>query len=106
MPTAHQAPAAEPPLPDVLSHPAVIAYGANHPNRPLPKFGAYYMLQTLGEGEFAKVKLGLHIKYGEEAAVKLIRRETVANEEKMAKIAREIEILDVRPLLCHMSFIY
>ncbi|KAJ6544026.1 kinase-like domain-containing protein, partial [Mycena capillaripes] len=95
MPPAHQAPDTEVPLPDVLSHPAVIAYSANHPNRPLPKFGAYYMLQTLGEGEFAKVKLGIHIKYGEEAAVKLIRREAVANEEKMAKIAREIEILDM-----------
>ncbi|KAJ6470590.1 kinase-like domain-containing protein [Mycena vitilis] len=94
--TANVAPAPEaPPLPDVLSHPAVIAYSANRPNRPLPKFGAYYMLQTLGEGEFGKVKLGLHMKYGDEVAVKLIRRDTVANEEKMAKIAREIEILDM-----------
>ncbi|KAJ7461784.1 kinase-like domain-containing protein [Mycena galericulata] len=83
------------PLPDVFSHPAVIAWVANHPNRPLPKFGAYYMLQTLGEGEFGKVKLGLHSKYGEEVAVKLIRRETADNEGKMAKIAREIEILDM-----------
>ncbi|KAJ7163482.1 kinase-like domain-containing protein, partial [Mycena crocata] len=78
-----------------FAHPAVIAYVANHPNRPLPKFGAYYMLQTLGEGEFGKVKLGLHFKYGDEVAVKLIRRETADNEAKMAKIAREIEILDV-----------
>ncbi|KAJ7175501.1 kinase-like domain-containing protein, partial [Mycena filopes] len=82
------------PLPDVLSHPAVIAFSANRPNRVLPKFGAYYMLQTLGEGEFGKVKLGIHSKYGEEVAVKLIRRETVDNEANMAKIAREIEILD------------
>ncbi|KAJ7247880.1 hypothetical protein B0H12DRAFT_733212 [Mycena haematopus] len=92
MPTPH---VAEAPLPDVLSHPAVIAYGANHPNHPIPKFGAYYMLQTLGEGEFGKVKLGLHSKYGDEVAVKLIRRDTVVNEAKMAKIAREIEILDL-----------
>ncbi|KAJ7100117.1 kinase-like domain-containing protein, partial [Mycena belliarum] len=97
-PPSHEAAVPQPPavpLPDVFSHPAVIAYVANHPNRPLPKFGAYYMLQTLGEGEFGKVKLGLHYKYGEEAAVKLIRRETADNEGKMAKIAREIEILDI-----------
>ncbi|KAF7351335.1 Non-specific serine/threonine protein kinase [Mycena sanguinolenta] len=96
---SHQTPSphvgADAPLPDVLSHPAVIAYSANHPNHPIPKFGAYYMLQTLGEGEFGKVKLGLHSKYGEEVAVKLIRRDTVINEAKMAKIAREIEILDL-----------
>ncbi|KAJ7689456.1 kinase-like domain-containing protein [Mycena rosella] len=97
-PSAHEAALATPPaapLPDVFSHPAVVAYIANHPNRPLPKFGAYYMLQTLGEGEFGKVKLGIHYKYGEEVAVKLIRRETADNEVKMAKIAREIEILDM-----------
>ncbi|KAJ7057856.1 kinase-like domain-containing protein [Mycena amicta] len=84
-----------PPPPDVFSHPAVTAYVANHPNRPIPKFGAYYMLQTLGEGEFGKVKLGIHTKYGEEVAVKLIRREAVEKESRMAKIAREIEILDL-----------
>ncbi|KAJ7778159.1 hypothetical protein B0H16DRAFT_879621 [Mycena metata] len=91
---AHVPPVNDAPLPDVLSHPAVVAFTANRPNRPLPKFGAYYMLQTLGEGEFAKVKLGIHSKYGEEVAVKLIRREVADNEAKMAKIAREIEILD------------
>ncbi|KAF7289884.1 Non-specific serine/threonine protein kinase [Mycena indigotica] len=84
-----------PPRPDVFSHPAVTAYVANHPNRPIPKFGAYYMLQTLGEGEFGKVKLGIHVKYGEEVAVKLLRREAVEKESRMAKIGREIEILDL-----------
>jgi protein-serine/threonine kinase len=66
MPPPHVAPINEAPLPDVFAHPAVIAYGANHPNRPLPKFGSYYLLHTLGEGEFGKVKLGLHSKYGDE----------------------------------------
>ncbi|KAJ7108640.1 hypothetical protein C8R44DRAFT_294557 [Mycena epipterygia] len=97
MHSAHEAATTEqstPPLPDVFSHPAVLAFLANHPNRPLPKFGVYYVLNTLGEGEFGKVKLGLHSKYGEEVAIKLIRRETADNEAKMSKIAREIEILD------------
>lgn len=29
-------------------------------------FGPYLLLQTLGEGEFAKVKLGMHAETGEE----------------------------------------
>jgi hypothetical protein len=29
-------------------------------------FGPYLLLQTLGEGEFAKVKLGMHAESGEE----------------------------------------
>ncbi|KAF9896719.1 hypothetical protein BX616_006886, partial [Lobosporangium transversale] len=29
-------------------------------------FGPYLLLQTLGEGEFAKVKLGMHADSGEE----------------------------------------
>ncbi|CAG8471044.1 6487_t:CDS:2 [Acaulospora colombiana] len=31
-------------------------------------FGPYLLLQTLGEGEFGKVKLGIHVDTGEEAA--------------------------------------
>lgn len=34
------------------------------------KLGPYNLLQTLGEGEFGKVKLGIHSKTGEE--VKLL----------------------------------
>ena len=58
---------------DVYSHPAAMAYSAAHPRRTIPKFGPYLLLQTLGEGELGKVKLGLHIQWGEEVAVKLIR---------------------------------
>ncbi|SRR6266542_1121511 len=29
-------------------------------------FGPYLLLQTLGEGEFGKVKLGMHVDTGEE----------------------------------------
>jgi serine/threonine protein kinase len=36
--------------------------------------GPYLLLQTLGEGEFGKVKLGSHNQWGEEVAVKLIKR--------------------------------
>ncbi|KAF8064232.1 CAMK/CAMKL/Kin4 protein kinase [Lyophyllum atratum] len=78
---------------DVYSHPAAVAYATAHPRRTIPKFGPYLLLQTLGEGEFGKVKLGLHSQWGEEVAVKLIRRGNVDNSVRMSKVEREIEVL-------------
>ena len=85
------------PYTDVYSHPAAVAYAAAHPRRTIPKFGPYLLLQTLGEGEFGKVKLGLHCQWGEEVAVKLIRRGNVDSAVRMSKIEREIEVLKVYP---------
>ncbi|KAH6904456.1 CAMK/CAMKL/Kin4 protein kinase [Coprinopsis sp. MPI-PUGE-AT-0042] len=81
------------PYPDVYDHPAAVAYAAAHPKRSIPKFGPYLLLQTLGEGEFGKVKLGLHVQWGEEVAVKLIRRTNMGQEGRLAKVEREIEVL-------------
>ncbi|KAF8591687.1 Pkinase-domain-containing protein [Ramaria rubella] len=78
---------------DVYSHPAAVAFATTHPRRTIPKFGPYLLLQTLGEGEFGKVKLGLHGQWGEEVAVKLIRRGNVDNPLRMSKVEREIEVL-------------
>ncbi|KLO16569.1 Pkinase-domain-containing protein [Schizopora paradoxa] len=78
---------------DVYSHPAAVAYAAAHPRRSIPKFGPYLLLQTLGEGEFGKVKLGLHCQWGEEVAVKLIRRGNIDTAVRMSKVEREIEVL-------------
>ncbi len=66
-----------------------------HPRRAIPKFGPYLLLRTLGEGEFGKVKLGLHVKWGEEVAVKLIRR-NIESSVRMSKVEREIAVLYVR----------
>ncbi|EMD32832.1 hypothetical protein CERSUDRAFT_68519 [Gelatoporia subvermispora B] len=68
-------------------------YAAAHPRRTIPKFGPYLLLQTLGEGEFGKVKLGLHMQWGEEVAVKLIRRGNIDSSVRMSKVEREIEVL-------------
>ncbi|KAJ3508425.1 hypothetical protein NLJ89_g5765 [Agrocybe chaxingu] len=78
---------------DIHAHPAAVAYAAAHPRRTIPKFGPYLLLQTLGEGEFGKVKLGLHSQWGEEVAVKLIRRGNVDGTVRMSKVEREIEVL-------------
>ncbi|KAF9136740.1 hypothetical protein BGX30_010916, partial [Mortierella sp. GBA39] len=56
-------------------------------------FGPYLLLQTLGEGEFAKVKLGMHADSGEEVAIKLIRRQSIDNTPRINKIGREISVL-------------
>jgi hypothetical protein len=47
-------------------------YRASASARLYPKkhnmLGPYVMLQTVGEGEFAKVKLGMHVDTGDEAS--------------------------------------
>ena len=58
------------------------------------QFGDYMLGQTLGEGEFGKVKLGWKKDGSMQVAIKLIRRETVAtNPSRLPKIYREISIL-------------
>ncbi|KAJ9616725.1 hypothetical protein H2200_000444 [Cladophialophora chaetospira] len=58
------------------------------------QFGDYVLGQTLGEGEFGKVKLGWKKDGSSQVAIKLIRRETVAsNPTRLPKIYREISIL-------------
>ena len=58
------------------------------------QFGDYMLGQTLGEGEFGKVKLGWKKDGTVQVAIKLIRRESVAtNPSRLPKIYREISIL-------------
>ncbi|TFY61706.1 hypothetical protein EVG20_g6961, partial [Dentipellis fragilis] len=91
--TSSTQPDDQPTYRDVYSHPAAQAYAASHPRRTIPKFGPYLLLQTLGEGEFGKVKLGLHTSWGEEVAVKLIKRGNIDSAVRMSKVEREIEVL-------------
>ncbi|CAL1697751.1 unnamed protein product [Somion occarium] len=91
--TGQQEQEPQPTYRDVYSHPAALEYAAAHPRRTIPKFGPYLLLQTLGEGEFGKVKLGLHMQWGEEVAVKLIRRGNIDTSVRMSKVEREIEVL-------------
>ena len=81
-PAAMDAPGKNPPaLALPAASPTALAYFAAHPRRPQVYFGNYLLLQTLGEGEFGKVKLGIHRAWGEEMAIKLIKREKVAAAE-------------------------
>ena len=93
-----------------IASPAAQQYFAAHPRRPHVYFGNYLLLQTLGEGEFGKVKLGVHRHFGEETAIKLIKREMVAAAEehqadgsKTSKVEREISVLR---LLRHPNIVH
>ncbi|KAF2100850.1 kinase-like protein [Rhizodiscina lignyota] len=58
------------------------------------KFGDYVLGQTLGEGEFGKVKMGWKRDGGVQVAIKLIRKENLqTNPSRLPKIYREINIL-------------
>ncbi|KAJ3385642.1 hypothetical protein HDU92_002958 [Lobulomyces angularis] len=57
-------------------------------------FGPYYLFNTIGEGEFGKVKLAKHKDFMQrEVCVKLIKKENVNNASKRTKLTREISIL-------------
>ena len=49
------------------------------PKRPAQKkqnrLGPYNLLQTLGEGEFGKVKLGIHTETGQEVSIEIFATE-------------------------------
>lgn len=67
---------------------------ANAARRKETEFGEYVLGQTLGEGEFGKVKLGWKKDGSVQVAIKLIRRENLnTNPSRLPKIYREISIL-------------
>ncbi|KAK4516702.1 uncharacterized protein ATC70_011680 [Mucor velutinosus] len=65
------------------------------PGRKPTVFGPYLLLQTMGEGEFGKVKFGIEVKTGQEVAIKLIRKDSIDSTSRMTKVEREISVLRV-----------
>ncbi|POR34485.1 Serine/threonine-protein kinase KIN4 [Tolypocladium paradoxum] len=58
------------------------------------KFGDFILGNTIGEGEFGKVKLGWKQDSSVQVAIKLIKRDTVgSNPSRLGKIRREVTIL-------------
>ncbi|EJT78940.1 CAMK/CAMKL/KIN4 protein kinase [Gaeumannomyces tritici R3-111a-1] len=58
------------------------------------KFGDYILGNTIGEGEFGKVKLGWKQEGGVQVAIKLIKKDALgSNPSRMNKIMREVQIL-------------
>ncbi|GES79096.1 Pkinase-domain-containing protein [Rhizophagus clarus] len=79
-----------PGYPEIQHHPPPIPQSSVRRGN---MFGPYLLLQTLGEGEFGKVKLGMHVDTNEEVAIKLIRKESVDTPSRLTKIEREIGVL-------------
>jgi len=52
----------------------------------------YRLRKTIGKGNFAKVKLAIHIVTGVEVAVKIIAKQNL-NEESLQKLWREVDIM-------------
>jgi len=70
------------------------AAAASKSGRKEARLGEYILGQTLGEGEFGKVKLGWKKDGSVQVAVKMIRRENLTtNPSRLPKIYREIHIL-------------
>ncbi|OIW23955.1 hypothetical protein CONLIGDRAFT_117835 [Coniochaeta ligniaria NRRL 30616] len=58
------------------------------------RFGEYILGNTIGEGEFGKVKLGWKPGGVQQVAIKLIKKDQLgSNPTRMAKIMREVSIL-------------
>ncbi|KAJ3258919.1 Serine/threonine-protein kinase par-1 [Chytriomyces hyalinus] len=64
----------------------------NNPDFQLNGIGNYLFQKTVGEGNFAKVKLAKHKLTGVEVAVKVIDKTTL-DEKKLGKLYREVRIM-------------
>ncbi|KAM5355391.1 hypothetical protein ACJ41O_002037 [Fusarium nematophilum] len=93
---------------DDAAPPPVVATGDHHEERRgqrsrhdhsrshkgTTKFGDFILGNTIGEGEFGKVKLGWKQDSSVQVAIKLIKRDSVgSNPSRFAKIYREVAIL-------------
>ena len=54
---------------------------------------AYVVGRTLGQGTFGKVRLGVHILTGEQVAIKVLEKDKMVDEDDIARVSREIQIL-------------
>ncbi|PRP83727.1 hypothetical protein PROFUN_09059 [Planoprotostelium fungivorum] len=54
--------------------------------------GSYFIGRTLGEGSFAKVKMGTHKNTGKRVALKFIQHDKDIHSTSMVRLQREIEI--------------
>ncbi|KAH6573884.1 hypothetical protein BASA50_007475 [Batrachochytrium salamandrivorans] len=64
----------------------------NNPDIGLPGIGNYIFQKTVGEGNFAKVKLATHKLTNGEVAIKVIDK-TQLDEKKLGKLYREVRIM-------------
>ncbi|KAJ3199455.1 hypothetical protein HDU67_002814, partial [Dinochytrium kinnereticum] len=69
------------------------ASAAVRANAKYAMFGPYRLIRTIGEGEFGKVKLAIHMDTNKEVAIKLIKKENIESPGRRSKLMREITVL-------------
>ena len=57
------------------------------------KIGNYLIKQTLGEGTFGKVKLGIYIPTNEKVAIKIIEKDKMTDKDDVVRLKREFDML-------------
>ena len=57
------------------------------------KIGNYQIKQTLGEGTFGKVKLGIYIPTNEKVAIKVIEKDRMTDKDDIVRLKREFDML-------------
>ncbi|CBZ51225.1 putative CAM kinase, SNF1 family [Neospora caninum Liverpool] len=55
--------------------------------------GQYTLGETIGEGTFGKVKLGIHVATQEQVAIKILEKSRIKEADDVERVVREIHIL-------------
>ncbi|KAJ3257072.1 Protein kinase [Chytriomyces hyalinus] len=86
-PVPEQTPSSEPTPEDTGSsfQPMIVHEG--------PRVGDFILTDTLGEGTFGKVKLGVHWRTGEKVAVKAIQKSKIKTVKQMNSVQREVRLM-------------
>ncbi|KAI9334573.1 kinase-like domain-containing protein [Obelidium mucronatum] len=58
-----------------------------------PRVGDFILTETIGEGTFGKVKLGVHYQNGEKCAVKAIQKSKIKTVKQMNSVQREVRLM-------------
>ena len=57
------------------------------------KIGNYLVQQTLGEGTFGKVKLGIYLPNDEKVAIKILEKDRMTDKDDQIRVKREFDML-------------
>ena len=57
------------------------------------KIGNYLVQQTLGEGTFGKVKLGIYLPTNEKVAIKILEKDRLTDKDDQIRVKREFDML-------------
>ncbi|KAI7866978.1 kinase-like domain-containing protein [Spinellus fusiger] len=76
-----------------LEYPHHDTHPSSTPPKKQSRLGPFMLMETLGVGEFGKVKLGIHVETHQEVAIKLIRKADVETTSRLGKVEKEISVL-------------